>query len=100
MAVERFDQAVVTTLETRHDIVKGQLDLLVAERQETPHHGGRSRFLLVEALLPRNEQSGDHPGRVCGEAKAAPAHRCHDETVSNARATCIVARRARVDSVP
>ncbi len=68
MAVEGLDQAVMAALESGHDVLEGQLDLVVAERQEAPHDGGRSRLLLVEALLPGDEEAGDDAGRVCGEA--------------------------------
>ena len=58
---ERLGQAVMSALEPLNDIVVAPLNLVVRQRQDALQDRRGSRLLVVEALVPRDEQAGHHP---------------------------------------
>ena len=79
---ERLGQAAMPALEPCPEVFVRSPDLLVGERQDALQDSRGSRFLLVEAFVPRDEQAGHHAGLVgrdvdraaASEARGLPDH--------------------------
>ena len=68
---ERVGQAVMSTLEPRDHVVEAPLNFVVRQRQDALQDCRRPGLLLVEALVPRDEQAGHHTRPVGGNVDRA-----------------------------
>ena len=105
MAAERAYEVAVSALEARDDVVQRPCHVVVGQRKNSLEHQSRSRLLVFEALLARDEELGDHARRVGCDALRATGGECdassrHCGTDEKRRACCSVESTASVDSAP
>jgi len=60
MLEERFGQSMMSSSEPSDDIIETVLHFFVREVQDPLKDRIRSRLLLIEALVPRDEKPGHH----------------------------------------